>query len=64
MQAQRKQHALKHRITSTIHSAMGDILNEAAMKLTGTMFELCDKAQIIVALTRTKHGKKIIFVCD
>ena len=64
MQAQRKQYALKHRVTSTIHSAMGDTLNKVAMQLTGTMFELWDKAQIIVALTRTKLGKNIIFVGD
>ena len=43
---------------------MGDTLNKVAMQLTGTMFELWDKAQIIVALTRTKLGKNIIFVGD
>ena len=41
---------------------MGDTLNKVAMQLTGSMYELWDKAQVIVALTRTKLGKNIIFV--
>ena len=43
---------------------MGDTLNKVAMQPTGTTFELWDKAQIIVVLTRTKLGKNIIFFCD
>ena len=64
MQAQRKQYALKYRVKSKIHSAMGDTLNKVAMQFIGTMFELWDKAQIIVALTRIKLGKNIFFVGD
>ena len=64
LQAQRKQYALKHRVTSTMHAAMGDTLNKVAMQLTGAMFELWDKGQIIVAMTRTKLGKNVIFVGD
>ena len=64
LQAQRKQYALKHRVTSTMHAAMGDTLNKVAMQLTGSMFELWDKGQIIVAMTRTKLGKNVIFVGD
>ena len=64
LQAQRKQYALKHRVTSTMHATMGDTLNKVAMQLTGAMFELWDKGQIIVAMTRTKLGKNVIFVGD
>ena len=64
LQAQRKQYALKHRVTSTIHSSMGDSLNKFSMQKTDAMFELWDKAEIIVALTRTKLGKNVILVGD
>ena len=61
-QVQRKQHALRHRFTSTIHVAMGDTLNKVAMQTADEIFELWDKAQIIVALTRAKVGKNVILV--
>ena len=60
MQCQRKQYALKHRVTSTIHACMEDTLQKVAMKVTDLMFKLWDKGQIVVALTRTKFGKNII----
>ena len=41
---------------------MGDTLNKVALKMTDVMFELWDKGQIIVALTRTKFGINVIFV--
>ena len=41
---------------------MGDTLHKVAMKVTDLMFELWDKGQIVVALTRTKFGKNIILV--
>ena len=41
---------------------MEDTLNEVEMQVTGTMLEFWDKAQIIVALTRTKSEKNIILV--
>ena len=63
-QAQRKQYALRHRVTSTIHAAMGEALNKIAIQITESMFELWDKAQVIVALTRTKIGKNVIIVGD
>ena len=44
-------------MTSTIHAAMGDTLTKVAIQVTDRMFELWDKAQIIVALPRTKIGK-------
>ena len=62
IQAQRKQYALKHRVTSNIHAAMGDTLKKVAIQIAGSNYELWDKDQIIVALTRTKRGLDIIFV--
>ena len=64
LQGQRTQYGLKHRVTSTIHASMGDTLSKVAIQITDSMFELWDKAQIIVALTRTKMGKDIILVGD
>ena len=63
-QAQRSQYGLKHRITSTIHASMGDTLSKVAMQITNSKFELWDKAQLIVSVTRTKIGKNLIFVRD
>ena len=63
-QVQRKQYALRHRVTSTIHAAIGDVLIKVDMQITDAMFELWGKAQIIVALTRTKVGKNVILVGD
>ena len=62
MKCQRKQYALKRRVTSTIHACMGDTLQKVAMKVTDLMFELWDKGQILVSLTRTKFGENIILV--
>ena len=62
VQAQRKQYALKHRVTATIHAAMGDTLSKVAMQIVGVSFELWDKGQVVVALSRTRLGKDVIFV--
>ena len=43
---------------------MGDTLSKVTIHITDSMFELWDKAQIIVALTRTKIGKNTILVGD
>ena len=43
---------------------MGETLNKIAIQITESMFELWDKAQVIVALTRTKIGKNVIIVGD
>ena len=43
---------------------MGDTLNKLSMQNIYAMFELWDKAQIIVALTWTKLGKNVILVGD
>eukprot|EP00957_Ditylum_brightwellii_P161880 12324887-Ditylum_brightwellii.AAC.1 len=66
IQAERRQYGLKHQVTSTIHAAMGDTLNRVAMKIMrdDNNFRLWDKAQVIVALTRTKLACSLIFVGD
>ena len=64
LQAQRKQYGLKHRVTSTIHAAMGDTLSRVAIEISrnDSSFRLWDCAQAIVTLSRTKLGKNLIFV--
>ena len=66
VQAQRKQYGLKHRVTSTIHAAMGDTLPIMATEISrnDANFKLWDKGQMIVILSRTKLAKNTIFVGD
>ena len=63
-QAQRKQYGIKHHVTSTIHASMGDTLNKVALQISckDPHFKLWDRAQVIVATSRTKLGKDTIFV--
>ena len=53
IQAERKQYGLKHRVTSTIHAAMGDTLVRVAIEVqrNDLNYKLWDKAQAIVALS-------------
>ena len=64
IQGKRKQYGLTHRVTSTIHAAMGDTLTRVNIQvlLNDSTFKLWDKAQVIVAFSRTKKGKHLIFV--
>ena len=64
IQAQRRQYGLKHRVTSTIHAAMGDTLPRVAMEISedNNHFKLWDKAQVVVLLSRTKFSKDLVFV--
>ena len=64
VQARRKQYGLKHRVSSTIHEGMGATLIRAAMQISDCDSNLkwWDKAQVIVALSRTKIGINTIFV--
>jgi hypothetical protein len=64
LQAQRRQYGLKHRVTSTIHAAMGDTLTKVAIEISkdDPSFQLWDKAQVVVALSRTKYARNLIFV--
>lgn len=64
MQARRKQYGLKHYVSSTIHGAMGDTLTFMATTISNndSNFNLWDKGQLIVILSRTKFAKNSIFV--
>ena len=65
-QAKRKQYGLKHRVTSTIHAAMGDTLSYMATEISRVNgnFKMWDKGQMIVILSRTKYASNTIFVGD
>ena len=64
IQGRRKQYGLRHRVTGTIHSAMGDTFESMAtsISLTDSNFGLWDKGQLIVIISRTRDPKKTIFV--
>ena len=63
-QGKRRQYGLKHRVTSTIHSSIGDTLSQVAIEISNNadFFKLWDKAQLIVGCSRTKRGKDTILV--
>ena len=65
-QGKRKQYGLKHHVTSTIHADMGDTLPSMAteISLCNSNFNMWDKGQMIVILSRTKYAKDSIFVVD
>eukprot|EP00957_Ditylum_brightwellii_P146940 11187120-Ditylum_brightwellii.AAC.1 len=55
IQAKQKQYGLKHRVTSTIHAAMGDTLPSIATKISRTngnfkMWDKGDKNEALAAL--------------
>ena len=64
MQGRRKQYGLRHRVTSTIHAAMGDTLTKMATEISRSHrnFKMWDKGQLIVISSRTKSAKDTIFV--
>ena len=64
MQAKRKQYGLQHRVTNTIHGAQGQTLPQMATEISKADpdFNIWDKGQLIVILTRTKKAKDTIFV--
>eukprot|EP00957_Ditylum_brightwellii_P132784 10125156-Ditylum_brightwellii.AAC.1 len=64
LQVQQRQYGLKHHDTSTIYAAMGDTLSRVAIEISrdNASFQLWDKAQMVVALSRTKFAKNLIFV--
>ena len=59
IQDQRKQLGLKHRATSTIHTATSDTLTsmEIEILMSNSNFNIWDKGQIIVILSCTKLEK-------
>ena len=60
----RRQYGLRHYVTGTIHSAMGDTYNRMAISVSNVdkLFSLCDRGQLIVILSRTRIMKNTIFV--
>lgn len=63
-QAQRKQYGLRHRITGTIHSSMGDTYESLASEVSSSNpdYGLWDKGMLVVLISRTRDPKKTIFV--
>ena len=66
MRGQRRQYGLKHHVTSTVHACMGDTLKKIVTEISNEKneFNLWDKAQAVVLLSRTRLGSDIIFVGD
>ena len=66
MRGQRRQYGLKHHVTSTVHATMGDTLHMIVTTVSNQdcEYQLWDKAQEIVLLSRTNLGSNIIFVGD
>ena len=61
LQAQRRQYGLRHRVTSTIHSCLGDTVGKVATEISSDG-DWWDKAQVVVATSRTRAGRDTIFV--
>ena len=61
IQGQRRQYGLRHRVTSTIHSCLGDTVYKVATEISSDG-DWWDKAQVVVATSRTREGKNTIFV--
>jgi predicted GIY-YIG superfamily endonuclease len=64
IQGKRKQYGLKHHVSSTIHAAMGDTLIHMATSISNTdpNFNIWDKGQLVVLLSRTNYAIDSIFV--
>ena len=58
----RKQCGLRHYVTGTMHSTMGDAHDKIAISISDTNknISLWDRGQLIVALSRTKLMKKTL----
>ena len=57
---------MKNHVTSTVHATMGDTLHKIVTTVSNQdcEYQLWDKAQAIVFLSRTKCGANIIFFGD
>ena len=60
----RKQYGLRHYVTGTIHSAMGDTYNKMAISISDIQkqYSIWDRGQLIVAISRTRLMENTIFV--
>ena len=64
MKGQRKQYCLKHHVTSTVHSCQGDTLHKIVteIKCSDKNYQIWEKGQVVVLVSRTKRAEDIIFV--
>ena len=64
MQGKRKQYGLKPYVSSIIHGAMGDTLQYMATQISvhDCNFNLWDRGQLTVLLSRTKYAKNSMFI--
>ena len=64
LQGIRKQYGLKHFVSGTLHSLMGDTLTSMATEIStrNSNFNLWEKGQLVVLLSRTRYAKDTIFV--
>ena len=64
IQAQQKQYGFKHRVTSTIHAAMGDTLPIMVSQISGndSNSKIWDKRQMVAFLSRKKCATNTIFL--
>lgn len=64
LRGKRKQYGLQHRLTSTIHAAQGETFALVATEISENDpdFNLWDKGQLIVLISRTRHASNTIFV--
>lgn len=63
-QTQRKQYALRHCITGTIHSSMGHTYDAMASEISNIdpKFGIWDKGMLVVLISRTRKPENTIFV--
>jgi hypothetical protein len=66
IRGRRKQYGLKHQISMTIHTAMGQTLNGVVSKVTSQAvdptYSLWIASQVVVLLSRTNYARQIVFV--
>ena len=64
IKSMRKQYGLRHYVTGTLHSAMGDTHHKMALSISDVQkeYSLWDRGQLIVAISRTRIMKNTIFV--
>jgi predicted GIY-YIG superfamily endonuclease len=63
-QAMRKQYGLQHYVAGTIHYAMGDTIPSlvTSLSMRDRNFNMWDKGQLLVIISRTKKAEDTIFV--
>jgi predicted GIY-YIG superfamily endonuclease len=66
LKAKRRQYGIKHHIVSTIHSAIGLTIGKLATELSSKRkgYNLWERGQLVVLMSRTRRLSDIIFVGD